>query len=429
MNFKEKYLKYKNKYITLKTQIGGTSSNNKKRKYTDEIPYLSDFFYSSSSKCLSLDYLISVYNAKGITYNFEQLNNSLAIRIHNDLNSNEFLNANIEDLFNINAFNHFNTENKDHFKMYIKKCRLISLYKRYIPDNLTKMFALQKYFLQYVGRRNKEFLKNYSISSLGRPLDKNGDIAPLIREYFYDWNTYADVSARLPYGTYVPDVIPFSKLPNKVSKILPHEFNIDTINLLLKETIIGKNTNRRSNDIYILMKLGAHVDDYTIANDEFSKRNLKFLYIPSFVNIIGTHAFAENNLTSVIIPNSVTKIDNYAFVENNLTSVIIPNSVTFIGDNAFAGQKEPVVPVVPVVPDAPDAPDAPDYISIDKAFSVLSIPIDNAPDAIDYIPIDNVTIPIIFKNDIERIFYIRPTNISYTSDENDIVSYDDFGVD
>lgn len=72
-----------------------------------------------------------------------------------------------------------------------------------------------------------------------------------------------------------------------------------------------------------------------VNNNQFRKKDVTRVELPSNVTSIEEYAFSYNQLTSVIIPNSVTNIAMGAFSDNQLTSVTIPDSVTSIGRYAF----------------------------------------------------------------------------------------------
>jgi hypothetical protein len=100
------------------------------------------------------------------------------------------------------------------------------------------------------------------------------------------------------------------------------------------------------NNTYDLKLFGYFVDTtiidenafstYTRRNHTIRKNKLTSVIIPNSVHTIGTDAFSGNALSSVTIPDSVIWIGQNAFNHNQLTSLIIPNSVKTISHAAFA---------------------------------------------------------------------------------------------
>jgi hypothetical protein len=69
----------------------------------------------------------------------------------------------------------------------------------------------------------------------------------------------------------------------------------------------------------------------------FYERNLNgWIIIPNSVEVIQAESFMNNELTELEIPDSVTTIEMGAFSYNKLTELVIPDSVINIGENAFS---------------------------------------------------------------------------------------------
>ena len=124
-------------------------------------------------------------------------------------------------------------------------------------------------------------------------------------------------------------------IPNTVTTIGPAAFEEN----LLTEVIIGNSVTTIGDRAFSSNKLAeVTIPDSvtTIGDTAFAQNQLTEVTIGNSVTTIGIGAFARNQLTQLDIPNSVTTIDDSAFVGNQLTEVTIGNSVTTIGWHAFA---------------------------------------------------------------------------------------------
>ena len=371
--------------------------------------------------------------AKNCKIDFKILNNSLNINIDKQLSSK----INFDD----SVFNTLPPDNKEHLIEYIKKCRLIRIYDKYILNNHHKRQALQHYYsTAYYDSNHEDMLKNYGLNVYGSffnfdevsyILDEEDITIPprvqLLRGTNNDYVTRINKNNELvhrignDYKNYdFPSNAIFTQ-PN----YKPREFDLFTINLLLQESIINNN-NTRYRDIDNLILLGGYYPK--IKPLTFLNRNITELVIPFFVTEIGANAFRGNNLTTLIIPSTVKTIRGSAFKQNKLSSLIIEEGTSIIGDNSFDGNSLETV----IIPNSVQ-------IIGTKAFSnnkLKNVIIPNSVKTIGQeafthykrtngtyhgglVKIDNVTIPRKFEKIINSIFKIKPKTIIYTNDEDE----------
>ena len=72
-----------------------------------------------------------------------------------------------------------------------------------------------------------------------------------------------------------------------------------------------------------------------IGTRAFQNKNIKSVYVPDTVTMIGRVAFISTGLTSVTLSEGLKVIDYAAFYDNKLTEVRIPSTVESIGAQAF----------------------------------------------------------------------------------------------
>ena len=112
-------------------------------------------------------------------------------------------------------------------------------------------------------------------------------------------------------------------IPNSVTTIGNNAFEKNK----LTSVTIGNSVTTICNDAFENNQLTSIIipnSVTTIGNNAFLNNQLTSIIIPNSVTTIGNNAFVNNQLKSVIIPNSVTTIGNDAFVNNKITKVTMP---------------------------------------------------------------------------------------------------------
>jgi hypothetical protein len=258
--YKIKYLKYKNKYLELKKQLGGASINHLDETMNTEIAKIND--------CKDIINKLSVN--KQLDINFDQLprpiNTTLDLR-----KPNRSICSHITDLPDRD-----NSDKRDKCNQYYNECynarHFKNLYRRYFPnspepvnydvDTLNKIFlsSLVDYEpFTYIDRPfiNKNDVQNF-LSNLGSNLTDIPDNA---------------FRSRLYLG--------HVEIPNTVKTI-------------------GNNAFMRSG----LTSLELPVNLKYIGNGAFANNNLTEVVIPNTVIYIGERSFVgNNNLIHVTIPH------------------------------------------------------------------------------------------------------------------------------
>lgn len=86
----------------------------------------------------------------------------------------------------------------------------------------------------------------------------------------------------------------------------------------IPETILGKN-------VYYL-------------GDELFKdcKEIKSIYLPATVQIIGVNVFNNTGITEIKLPPYLKAIGNYSFSNTRIQEIFIPNCVSYIGEEAFS---------------------------------------------------------------------------------------------
>ena len=285
-----KYLKYKNKYLLLKKQLGGVkicphcNSENednssiciKCKKELDRLSELPNVLINKINENLSCKDVIRSLNKQTVS-KVDWLTIKQPIQTSLNLNNNNII-----------------CNNVDNCNSYINKCKLKHLYKKYvgsdIPDNFD-INTLNEILLRTIPNNNKE--------------DRTSDVTTLI-------SFGANLTTIDKYAFYSNQLTNVS-IPNSVTTIGYMAFDS---NQLTSVTIPNSVT--------------------TIGFNAFKNNKLTNVTIPDSVTIIGDDAFMNNQLTNVTIPDSVITISEYAFKKNKLTNVTIPDSVITIGNYAFA---------------------------------------------------------------------------------------------
>jgi hypothetical protein len=128
----------------------------------------------------------------------------------------------------------------------------------------------------------------------------------------------------------------------------------------------------------------------TIGVEAFQFNQLTRVVIPEGITIIKDGTFTANLLTEVILPESVTTIENFAFSQNQLTKVDLPKNLRTIKYGAF-GRNQLIEVILPE-----------SLIKIDPtAFN-------------NNRTIQNVTIPTRFKNQLTDLFDLKSSpNIKF----------------
>ena len=263
MDYKKKYLKYKNKYLELSQQLAG--SNDLSVLNQDVIGDI-----QNNTNCKDIIKLLST--SKNYDINFNQL----VSPINTTLN-----------LTNPNRRICSNHNKRDQCNIYYNKCYLKQLFNKFLPNKaepaIYDVDALNRILLKSIPNNNND---------PERPSEQEiligfGATLTTINNYAFDNNQLTQVT-----------------IPNSVTHIGNYAFYR---NQLAQVTIPNSVTH--------------------IGNNAFGNNQLKQVTIPDSVTHIGNGAFDNNQLKQVTIPDSVTHIGNYAFYSNNnqLTQVTIPN--------------------------------------------------------------------------------------------------------
>ena len=164
--YKNKYLKYKAKYLELKEQIGSGKKENENISSTISNSTLSNFvscneFISSTSK--------EILN----NINWDSLPSNLDIKINVDDKVNLLADCAICTMI-------INESQRDNCKRYYNKCKLLSLYNKYIEggykEELIDVEVLNKIMMKTIPKNNIEGEQNYLIQ-LGANLTTIGERA------------------------------------------------------------------------------------------------------------------------------------------------------------------------------------------------------------------------------------------------------------
>jgi hypothetical protein len=244
--YKNKYLKYKAKYLKLKEQMGSGEQEN--ISYTISNSNLTNFI-----SCSKFIQFISTTNKVILnSINWDLLPPNLDIKINVDDMVNLLIDCNICNMIT-------DESSRDKCKRYYNKCKLLSLYNKYIKggyhQELIDVEVLNKIMMKTIPKNNIEGEQNYLIH-LGTNLTTIGERA-------FENNQLTSVT-----------------IPNSVTTIGTEAF---AINKLTSVTIPNSVT--------------------TIGDYAFVRNELTSVTIPDTVTTIGYGSFSENKLTSITISN------------------------------------------------------------------------------------------------------------------------------
>lgn len=296
MDYKQKYLKYINKYLELKQKAGAEP----KPKQLKDIP--------PETLANALTYIPSCKETIRILDTTKQATNYPW-----DPN---LININIDGII-FNKINRLcdNADNPVNCNLYINKCRLQHLYNKYNYVRNTGDILVKLATQDAENSRNQILFTHdivnqillYTIPNNNND-DRTTDVADLmafganvdtIGQYYFSYNYLTNVT-----------------IPHTVTTIGLYAFrNNQLTNVTIPHSVT------------------------TIGQGAFAYNQLKNVIISNSVITIGQVAFIGNQLKNVIIPESVITIGQEAFMNNQLTSVTIPNSVITIGGNAFANNQ------------------------------------------------------------------------------------------
>ena len=286
--YKEKYLKYKKKYLNLKNQINGGGF--------DDLPTDQLFLTIQTMDCKEIE---NFAKASPVILNY--LNN-LTPEQWKDLASKFKLTDDFELPSN---YQRNICKGEESCKIFFANCFHNYLKEKYKNDDLKECW--------YESIRRGE-TKDYDYFNIFLI-----DTTRIDNRAFYT-NKLESVSVSIPKSVTIIGKEAFFK-NNLISVTIP-----DSV------TSIGSYAfyNNKLESVSISNLVTIIIHDYA-----FARNNLTSVTIPESVTSIGLGAFFNNNLTSVDIGSSVTVIANYAFSKNKLTSVTIPESVNSIGAGAF----------------------------------------------------------------------------------------------
>jgi hypothetical protein len=306
-DYKEKYFKYKNKYSSIKNQLGGSdpvpahvpAPDPAHARAPAPAPKISDvIFLPPIYDSLNIKEEMKFANTSRETRdNFHRLHNGYASKFAPDIK-----------IIPINSI----CQGNDNCNLYITHSRIKDILHKNgiaIPaDGVEVIPLLEPILLRTIPTANKidgEFLVSIGVTI----------------QNIEDWLFYDQELTKI----YIP------------SSVTSIGFNAFSTNQLTKVTIpegvtiIGEFAFLRNQ----LTEVDLPQSLITIGDGAFSNNRLTRVNIPQSITIINDFAFVRNQLRTITIPEGVTRIGTSAFSENRLTEVDLPQSLITIGISAF----------------------------------------------------------------------------------------------
>ena len=302
MSYKEKYLKYKNKYFELKQKAGMISKLDK-----DTTGQIKEF--------------LTCHEAITNFFTLKKIDPSLIVEVH----SLPLISTIFDEQINLGAVTApltmpFPLTMTDiELIKYYNKCFLITLYKRYINNRIPNRFTIEDInfiLLCLVVASNSED-PNYYEETFNKLIQLGGNLVEIPERWFNNQN------------------IVYISIPNTVQTIGESAFEDNQIrDLIIPNSVhtIGRYAFRNNKIQYLIISNSVQ----TISASAFRDNKIQYFEIPDSVHTIGAYAFYDNEIVTFTIPGSVQIIGNYAFAKNRIQNLIIPDSVHTIGIGAFS---------------------------------------------------------------------------------------------
>ena len=374
--FYTKYLKYKNKYFSLKNQFGGA-------KGAEEIPCQK----WSAAVCMCPECAPERYKPSNLSKDFSDLLKSkikkrhdigkpsepiepiepsylinlpdrdifsYIIEILGDFSSNMNIllsNSNLANNFNFNLL-HSKIDSKFYFEPIILKLKSIrlSLFKNLATMPEKQIIAnLYVHKIRLIKIYNKLTTDKQKRKVVGRiNFDQKLIYHLLMKSIIFQCKTEEEREYLRSNQDFLTSLLPPTWVIKKIHKdmflgYLPKDSKIK--NPYTGAIEMNLSTINIPNSVEIIMDeafVNIQLDGVTIPNNvkyigeyAFHMNNLNKIIIPDSVTHIGIGAFSKNVLTELYISNSVSEIEMHTFSNNDLERVIIPPSVTSIGIAAF----------------------------------------------------------------------------------------------
>ncbi|PKH49412.1 hypothetical protein CXF68_01350 [Tenacibaculum sp. Bg11-29] len=180
-------------------------------------------------------------------------------------------------------------------------------------------------------------------------------------------------------------VIPELINNKKVTKLAPYSFQeMNLEKVILPKTLlsIGKQALDGNKLTHINLPEGL----VEVGEDAFYGNQLKTLTLPNSLVVIGDGAFSRNTISILTLSENMIEIPNYCFSNSGITEVKLPLNLKKIGESAFTGNNLAFLNI----------PRGVDSIG-PQAFSESN-------------KLKKVSMPIIFKERIENIFFRSEIN-------------------
>ena len=374
------YLKYKNKYIDLKNQLGSAPISNLPSEILDNIDFKKEINLIGTNKKLMEEFAIKY---SGYTSTFAP---DIMIILNNII-----------------------CNNQEECNKLITHYRIKDIMKRYrrpIPhDGQLVIPTLTTILIDTIRRNNKidcEFLVSLGVT-----------IINIVEDLFNRerlTNVYIPSSViNIGDRSFERNQLSIIDIPSSVNIIGNRAFYkniLTTVNFILPSSLTSIGNSAFSENRLTTIDIPSTV--IRIGNSAFNASQLSTVTIPSSVEFIDAKAFSNNYLTTIQIPPLLKIIKNYTFSYNLLTSVIIPPSVTNIGNYAFLRNKLTTITL------SPNLTEIGDYAFSENKLTTIYIPmsvitIGESPFYNN--PLRTVSLPHHFKDQIERIFSLSYTKI------------------
>ena len=359
-----KYLKYKNKYFSLKNQLGGAEGAEVKpcQKWSAAVcicPKCAPERYKNLATLPDRDIFSHIIK---ILDDFSS--NMDLLLVNKDMANNfdfKLLHSKIDSKFNFEPitpkllskkyllFEKLMPEKQIIAGLYISKIRLIKIYNELIPDekkrkvvdqvifdeNLIYHLLMKSIIFNYktteaVFRSNQDFLTSL--------LSPERVIKNIHQKMF--WRHVSEENIIRIDTSRIITRMKLSKItiPNSVEIIDDEAFDeVHLENVSISNNVTHIGVNAFSNNL--LQKVIIPDSVISIGAGAFNINRLTELYISKSVDEIDEFTFSNNLLKKVVIPDSVVSISKEAFSNNFLKRVTIPNSVILIGESAFENNK------------------------------------------------------------------------------------------